>query len=243
MTEELGLPPLYRGLVLDGAVGGARAQACRMAAEGAAAATLLWRPDADRLDCAVVLRPEAAAAQVLPVVLVAALALSDAIGTVAPPAVATDLVWPASVRVNGGLVGGVTVDLEGGVGPQDGPAWAVLAAEVRIAPEPDTEGGERPDVTCLAAEGFAGMDARPLAEAFARHLLVWMDRWEDHGLAPIARHWLHRATARNRDTVLMLGAELIAGTIESLDDAGSLHLETAAGRRTLTLDSWRRAQG
>lgn len=243
MTEALSLPPLYRGLVLEGAAGGARAEACRMAAAGAEAATLLWRPDADRLDCAVVLRPEEKAAQVLPVVLVAALALSDAIGTVGPPAVATDLVWPASVRVNGGLVGGVTVDLDAGVGLQDVPAWAVVAAEIRIAPEAGIEGGERPDVTCLVAEGFAGVGARPLAEAFARHLLVWMDRWEEQDLAPIARHWLHRATARHRDTVLMLGPELIAGTVESLDDAGSLHLETAAGRRVLTLDSWWRGQG
>jgi len=243
VTARLALPPLYRPVVLTdaGADAETRARAGALARDGAEAGTFVWRPDAVRLDCAVVLRPEEEVDRVLPVVLVAVLALSDAIGAVGPPAVALDLVWPGTVRVNGGVAGGVAVDLAPGAGPRDIPDWAVVAADIRIAPDPGIEGGERPDVTCLAAEGFAGVTARELAEAFARYLLVWMDRWDDEGLAPVARHWLHRATARHRDTVLLLGNELIAGSVESLDNAGNLHLETGKGPRRLTLEAWWRA--
>jgi biotin-(acetyl-CoA carboxylase) ligase len=235
MNATLSLPPLYRAVVLAGDGEDARSHAARLARDGAGAGTFVWRPDADRLDCAVVLRPEEPAGQVRPVVLVAALALSDAIGAVGPPAIASDLVWPGSIRVNGGLVGGLTVDLDPGAGMRDIPDWAVAAADIRIAAQAGIEGGEHPDVTCLEAEGFAGLSARALAEAFARHLLVWMDRWEEAGLAAIARHWLHRATAHGRDTVLLIGDSLLAGTIGSLDESGGLVLETSGGRRTLSL--------
>jgi len=237
MTTELNLPPPYRAVVLAGADEDARSHAGRLAADGAAAGTLVWRPDAERLDCAVVLRPEETGEQVLPAVLVAALALSDAIGAVGPPAVASDFVWPDSVRVNGGLVGVVAVALEP-ASLRRIPDWAVAAADIRIAPETGIEGGERPDVTCLEAEGFGAVGARELAEAFARYLLVWMDRWEEQGLAPIARHWLHRMTARNRETVVLLGGERVAGAIATLDETGRLHLETGRGRRQLTLAAW-----
>jgi len=238
MTAELTLPPLYRGIVLGDGEPGARSRARALAAEGAEAGTLVWRPDADRLDCAVVLRPEEEGKKVLPVVLVGALALSDAIGAVGPPAVASDLVWPGGVGVNGGLVGGIGVDLETGAGLRRVPDWAVVAVDVRIAKERGIEGGERPDITSLEAEGFADVTAQALTEAFARYFLVWMDRWQEQGLAPILRHWLHRATARQRDTVLLLGGELIAGTVEALDEAGCLHLGTRQGKRRLTLESW-----
>lgn len=242
MTANLSLPPLYRAVVLDGdPAEDTRSRAARLAGEGAEAGTFVWRPGAERLDCAVLLRPEEPAESVVPAVLVATLALSDALGAVGPPGLMLDLVWPGGVRVNGGLAGGIMLDLAPGDDAKDVPEWAVLAVDMRIAPDPGIEGGERVDETCLQAEGFAAGDARPLAEAFARYLLVWMDRWQDQGLPPIARQWLPRATARGPDTVLLLGPELVAGAIEGLDEAGGLKLDTAAGPRTLSLMDWARA--
>jgi biotin-(acetyl-CoA carboxylase) ligase len=232
MTAELNLPPLYEAVILDEPDGDARAHAARLAADGGEAGLFVWRPAADRIDCAVVLRPEEEIAQVMPVVLVASLALLDAVGTAGPAAVAADLVWPAGLRINSGLCGGIALDL----GPGGNPDWALVSAVLRKAGAPGVEGGERPDVTALHAEGFADMEDRALVEAFARHFLVWMDRWQEGGLAPVARHWLHRATANGGDTVLMVGAELIAGSIEDLDDSGGLVLDTASGRQTLPLE-------
>lgn len=232
MTAALNLPPLYEAVILDETGGDARAHAARLAAEGGEAGLFVWRPAADRIDCAVLLRPEEDRTQVMPVVLVASLALLDAVGAAGPAAVASDLVWPAGLRINSGLAGGVSLDL----GTGDSPEWAVVSVVLRKTGEPGAEGGERPDVTALANEGFADMADRDLVEAFARHFLVWMDRWEEQGLAPIARHWLHRATADGGDTVLMIGEELIAGAILDLDESGGLVLGTAKGRRVLPLE-------
>jgi biotin-(acetyl-CoA carboxylase) ligase len=232
MTSALNLPPLYEAVILDERGGGARAHAARLAAKGGEAGLFVWRPAADRIDCAVLLRPEEDSVRIMPVVLVASLAMLDAVGTAGPAAVASDLVWPAGLRINSGLAGGIALDL----GPGDNPDWAVVSATLRKTGAPGAEGGERPDVTSLGEEGFADVEDRDLVEAFARHFLVWMDRWDEQGLAPIARHWLHRATAHGADTVLMIGAELVAGSILELDESGGLVLDTAAGRRTLPLE-------
>jgi biotin-(acetyl-CoA carboxylase) ligase len=232
MTAELNLPPLYETVILAETGADARAHANSLAADGGEAGLFVWRPAADRIDCAIVLRPEEARAQIMPVVLVASLALLDAVGSAGPAAVAADLVWPAGLRINSALCGGIALDL----GPGDNPGWAVVSAILRKTGEPGAEGGERPDVTALYNEGFADMADSDLVEAFARHFLVWMDRWDEQGLDPIARHWLHCARSNGVDTVLMIGAELIAGSIEDLDDSGGLVLDTAGGRRVLPLE-------
>jgi biotin-(acetyl-CoA carboxylase) ligase len=233
MSAEMNLPPLYDAVVLEDRSADPAAYARAAGAAGAEAGLFVWRPAADRIELAILLRPEEDAAAVRPVVLVASLALLDAVGSAGPAAVVSDLVWPGGLRINSGMAGGIGLHL----GPGDIPAWAVVSATLRKTGEPGAEGGERPDVTSLHAEGFAGVEDRALVEAFARHFLVWMDRWQEGGLAPVARHWLYRATANGADTVLMIGAELIAGTIEDLDDSGGLVLDTAAGRRTLSLES------
>jgi biotin-(acetyl-CoA carboxylase) ligase len=232
MMAELNLPPLYVAVILNDSGADARAHATRLAAEGGEAGLFVWRPAADRIDCAIVLRPEEAGAQVMPVVLVASLALLDAVGSAGPAAVGADLVWPAALRVNSGLCGGIALDL----GPGDDPEWAVVSVILRKTGAPGAEGDERPDLTALFNEGFADMADRDLVEAFARHFLVWMDRWREQGLAPVARRWLHCARSMGEDTVLMIGNELIAGAIEGLDDAGGLILDTAGGRRVLPLE-------
>lgn len=236
MNPNLDLPPLYAPEILPAADADSRSHARAAAAAGAPAGTFVWAARDDRLDCSVVLRPEEPAAGIMPVVLVGALALSDAVGSVGPPAVASDLVWPARLRVNGGCVGGLSLDLADPAGGMGVPAWAVLSAAVRLAPEPGVEGGERPDTACLHDEGYAGIGARPFAEAFARYFLAWMDRWEEEGLAPVARHWLPRARSGGGDTVILIGGALVTGSIEDLDDSAGLVLDTSAGRRVLPLE-------
>ncbi len=233
MDMTLSLPPLYDAVVLPGdAV--LRDEARRLLRAGAEAGTFVWRPDPGRLDCAVILRPDEPAAAVRPAVLVAALALSDAVGAVGSSAVPLDLVWPGTVRVNRGAVGGIAMAIGPGAGPDGAADWAVLEVGVQIAEE-QGEGGDRPDVTSLAAEGVGRPEPARLAEAFARNLLVWMDRWEEGGMSAIAPHWMRRATSRGRDTVLTLGGELLAGTVTGLDESGGLELQTRSGRQVLSL--------
>lgn len=230
-SAELNLPPVYDAVVLADGAENPRNHACRLADAGAEAGLFVWRPSGERIECALVLRPDETVAQILPVALVASVALLDALGAAGPPAVACDLVWPATVRINGGVAGGVALD----IAPGERPEWAVVSAALCKMGEAEFEAGDRPDRTSLADEGFGDMADHQLIEAYARYFLVWMDRWEDSGLGAIVPHWLQRARSQGPDTVIFLGDELIAGTIEDLDEAGALVLACASGNRALRL--------
>jgi len=235
MIGKLALPPLYEPVTLPPTVTDAPTYALKLAASGAQAGTFVWGDRDDMLDCALVLRPEISAAEVGPVVLVAALALSDAIGSVAEGAVPSELIWPGEIRLNRGTVASVWLDLADTEERAQTPPWAVISASVRIANRPDEEGGERMDQTSLRQEGLGDITSRMLAEAFGRYFLTWMDQWENGGFAPIAKNWMDRATSTAKDAVMMIGGELIAGSVEGLDESGGLVLETSQGRRVFHL--------
>ena len=230
------LPPLYTLVALEDAEADAREHAGALAAGGAEAGQFVWAAREDRFDCAVVLRPGDSPDKARPAVLVAALALFDALGVVAPAGLNADLAWPGLVRVNGGVAGGITLT-EGPVGEGGALQWLVAAARLRMNMAAGQESGDRPDITWLRQEGCAEVATHELAEAFARYFLSWMDRWENDGFDPVRRNWMHRATTDSGDAVLTLGDELVAGGIEGLDDAGGLILDTSAGRRVLPLSA------
>jgi biotin-(acetyl-CoA carboxylase) ligase len=50
--------------------------------------------------------------------------------------------------------------------------------------------GENPDVTALYEEGCADLDPGDLVESWARHTLVWINRWTDEGNRPLHAEWL-----------------------------------------------------
>ncbi len=230
------LPPLFTLVALEGGDKGAREHASVLATGGAEAGHFVWAAREDRFDCAVVLRPGEPLEKTRPAVLVAVLALFDAVGVVAPAGLNADLAWPGLLRVNGGVAGGIT--LRAGPVAEDGTLeWLVAAARLRMDMEGGHESGDHPDITWLRQEGCADVLTHALAEAFARYFLSWMDRWENDGIEPVRKNWMHRATTNSGDAVLTLGGELIAGGIEGLDDAGGLILDTSAGRRVLPLSA------
>ena len=177
-------------LILTESGADARAHAVSLAVGGGEAGLFVWRPAAERIDCAVVLRPEETREQIMPVVLVASLALLDAVGSAGPAAVAADLVWPAGLRINSGLCGGIALDL----GPGDNPEWAVVSAVLRKTGEPGAEGGERPDETALYNEGFADMADRDLIDSLLkdRNLEKKPDFYRH------SRYWLYRSAGSGR---------------------------------------------
>lgn len=235
MTRKLSLPPLYEAVVMPAGAADAPTHARKLAVSGAQAGMFVWGDRDDMLDCALVLRPEISAAAVRPVILVAALALSDAIGSVAEGAVPSELIWPGEIRLNRGTVAGVSLNLADTEDDSQTPSWAVISMSVRIAGRPGEEGGERMDQTSLRQEGLGDITSRMLAEAFGRYFLTWMDQWENGGFAPIAKNWMDRATSTGKDAVMMLGGELIAGSVEGLEESGGLVLETSQGRRVFHL--------
>lgn len=179
-TDPTRFPPAFRPLAI--AYGDAAEIARARAATGGEAGTVVWHRRLDRLDAAVVLEPDRTAAASRFATTVAAKALTDALGALAPPATRVSVDRQGSVSVNGATVGSVRLHLPDTVADGDVPPWAVLAVEVDVLGDPDDDSpGLTPHRTSLREEGFEDVLSTTLLESFARHLLFWMDVWTTEG--------------------------------------------------------------
>lgn len=220
--EDPLFPPLLRG---EEAPRGQDpfAKAVALAAIGTDAGRLVWARDATAMRAAVVLAPEEPLADAITVVFAVALGLGDALGALAPPEVAVHHVWPGGIKVNGADCGGLRA--AAATSDDDAvPDWLVVGVEVPYLPAEGQEPGERPDETALALEGCVEVTPLRLLESFSRHMLVWINRREDEGLAPLHAAWRARAWG--------IGEELPGGgTYLGLDERGGQLVRT--GRETV----------
>jgi biotin-(acetyl-CoA carboxylase) ligase len=222
------LPPLYT-LTAVGAGSDAFARAAELAAGPAEDGTIVWSRRPDRLDCALVFRPDTPLPEALPVVYPLALGLGDAFGALAPPIVALHFRWPDGIEVNGGLAGGLRARWESGIAPEEAPGWLVVGICVNVA----SDDAGSPERTSLQAEGCADITAIGLLESFSRHALAWINRWQEDGFAPVRAAWLSRAAGLDAEFAVALGDRRIAGQFAGLDDRGNLLL--LIDRRTQTV--------
>jgi biotin-(acetyl-CoA carboxylase) ligase len=74
------------------------------------------------------------------------------------------------------------------VAGNDAPDWLVVGWDIPLMMTLDP--GENPDVTALYEEGCADLDPGDLVESWARHTLVWINRWTDEGNRPLHAEWL-----------------------------------------------------
>jgi BirA family transcriptional regulator, biotin operon repressor / biotin---[acetyl-CoA-carboxylase] ligase len=218
------LPPPYRAERLA-AGRSAREAACAAAEAGVAEGVLLWSDRSDRLDMALVLRPDRAQGETLPVIFVAALALADALGAFAPPPAPIGFAWPDGILIDGARAGRVSLRCAPSA-PEAVPRWAVLGCDVALAAG-GAEPGRTPDRTSLADEGFEDFSAAALIEGFARHFLARLARWEAEGFGPVAGEWWRRAQI----------ARSGAGVPIGLDGEGNLRLRDDRGDRIMPLDA------
>lgn len=224
-------PPLLRGEVSEGnpfraAVGRARA--------GADPGLVLWSHPSNAVCAALVLAPEDPLERAAGVLLAAPLALGDALAMLAPPDTAVQYRWPGDVLVNGGRCACCRA-AAGTADPLVVPDWLVVGVEVALSLPADAEGGERPDETCLLAEGFGALRPEALIEGWARHMVLWINRWTGDGMAPLLAAWRARADG--------LGEALPGGGVfAGLDRNGGMLVQGAAGTtlRPLaeTLERW-----
>lgn len=223
--EKPVFPPLLRG---EEAAGDPFDHAARRARAGADPGLVAWVRGAEAMRAAIVLVPDDPLCRSIGVFLAAPLALGDALAAIAPPALALHYGWPRDVRVNGAVCGRVRA-AAASADPATVPDWLVLGIEVPFRQPPDIEGGERPDETCLHAEGCGDVGPIALLESWSRHMLVWINRWTDRGTAPLRAAWQARAWG--------LGEPLPQGGVfAGLDENGGMLVETAgtALRRPLT---------
>jgi biotin-(acetyl-CoA carboxylase) ligase len=190
LDGRLDLPPGFRLIALREA-GDAFAHAKAIAAqEGAGTVVHVGR--FDLAEFALVLEPDEPLRTARRALYAGCVALIDALTVFAPPERPIELVWPDTVRVDGGLVGGVRLGW-----PQDAaetavPDWLVFGVMIRTVAIGEGEPGLRPLSAALDEEGFDDVGAGRLAESFTRHLMVTIDAWKEAGFGVVARNYLER---------------------------------------------------
>jgi BirA family biotin operon repressor/biotin-[acetyl-CoA-carboxylase] ligase len=234
MSERPVMPPLFQPLAVTPDVDPfERAQ--QAAAEGAEAGTVLWSIGQDACQAAVVLAPEHSLEASLPIVLVAMLGLGDALGALLPPVVSVTYSWPDRIEVNGGAVGGVRMVSAPTEAAGEIPDWLVVGYGLAVrARAGDAEPAQQPGRTTLADEGceIACMD---LLEAFARHFLAWINRWQGDGVGPVRQAWLSRATGLSQSIEIGQGEHRKQGIFTGLTESGSMRLIRGGIVQTLSL--------
>ena len=235
MTERPVFPPLLRPF----AVTPDRhpfERCLELAVEGAEAGTLLWSIGQDVCEGAIVLAPEQPLEPSLPIVLIASLGLADGLGALVPPIVAVTFGWPDRIEVNGGVVGGVRFACAATESAEAVPDWLVIGFGIAMRGRTDdaTHGGFRR--TTLADEGCGEVMTIDLLEAFSRHFLGWINRWQESGVEPVQKAWLSRATGLGKPIEVRLGDQVREGTFEGLTETGALRLVKDGVAHTIALD-------
>ncbi len=210
------------------------ATAVTRARAGCDGGTLVHRPDDATLDAALVLAPEVPLARAMAMALATQLAFGDAFGALAPPEIALHFEWPGTFRVNGARCGG----LRAAASTTDAaalPDWLVLGLQVPFTAEAASEPGDRPDDTTLRDEGVADLDPDALLGAWARHMLVWIDTWQDGGIARLHEAWQARAWGLGESVEVRLPNRVRRGVFRGLDEDGGLLLQDDGGTRLVPL--------
>jgi len=226
-------PPLLTGVAVpagvdpfDHAVAEARAGRAEMG-------HLYWSPDHGALRAAVVFEPEITLVEAAPIVFAVATGLNDCIGALAPPEVGMQHVWPDGVKINGATCGGFRVQASSWDSAAV-PDWLIVGLILPLAAT-IVDPGNRPDITSLAEEGCGHLGRVHLLESWSRHMLVWVNRWEDDGFRPIFEAWLGRADGRGGEVTIQTPDGPVGGAFLGLDDHGGLLLKAETGPRTLPL--------
>lgn len=201
--------------------------AIRAAMQGCDAGLLLYRPADTDGSAALVLAPEVPLAEAAAMILVAGNGFADALGVLAPAEIAVHLEWPGRFRVEGARCGGLRAAAPRCAG-HDVPGWLVIGLSVPLTGTADTEPGEHPDRTDLAAEGIAVL-WDDLLGAWARHTLSWIARWQDEGMAPVHRDWSARAWGTHQAMSVATPTGAATGTFQGLDERGGILLKGEGG--------------
>src|SRR5450830_1353373 len=172
LAPELTLPPPFT-LVRLRELGDAFAHAKSIAAEQGAG-TLVYVGRFDLAEFAVVLEPDEPLAQARGAFYAGMAALADALAAHAQPETAITIDWPDSIAVN---------------------PWLVFGAMIRTVSMTGSEPGLNPLVTALEEEGFADAMSDQVVESFARHFMVAIDAWQEHGFGAVVRSYLERLPA------------------------------------------------
>lgn len=230
-------PPLFNGHGVRAPVR-PFADAVKGAGEGRyGAGDIIWARNARVMDIAVVLEPEVGRERSYEILCVAAIAVSDALGAIAPPEIAITWNWPNIIRANKARVGALRLEISPEDDDEGAPLWLVVGVELVISPDmSEPEPGLYVDRTTLYDEGCAELDRTMVMESWSRHFLTWINTWSEEGFKPIHEAYLFRANGYREEIQMDWGGEALTGTFIGLDDNGHLLLKTEQSVRQLRMD-------
>jgi BirA family biotin operon repressor/biotin-[acetyl-CoA-carboxylase] ligase len=184
VQNDISFPPLMWGeATVADAVEHARMRATMGCDAGLVAYNLLGH----ELQAGLVLAPEVPLAKAMAMLPLCGIGFQNALGVIAPPEVAVHLQWDGGLRINGARCGGFVV-YASGADVSAAPDWLVIGLRLPLYP-PSENPGDTPDQTALFAEGCADVSPAQLLEAWARHSMNWITRWEDEGNRPLHAEW------------------------------------------------------
>lgn len=177
-------PPLMWG---EQAPGDAFDHAVMRATLGCDAGLIAYTLGATQMEAALVFAPEVPLSKAMTMLPLCGVGFQNALGALAPPEVAVHLDWWGGIRVNGARCGGFRA-MASDAEPSAVPDWLVVGFALPLVP-PSDDTGLTPDETALFAEGCAEVSPPILLEAWSRHTLNWLNRWEDEGAAALHTEW------------------------------------------------------
>ena len=234
MTERPHFPPIFRPYAVTADLDPID-RAVDMAKKGTDAGTILWSARQDVYECAVVLAPEYALEESLPIVLVASLGLGDALGALVPPVVAVTFGWPDRIEINGGVVGHMRVILADTPNPTAVPDWLVIGFHLANAGHWKSADETGHQMTTLVEEGCQ-VDVLDLLESFSRHFLAWINRWQSDGVQPVQQAWMSRTLDVGKSVSIQVDGRRREGTFKGLNDRCGLELADQGRHQVIPLD-------
>lgn len=212
MSTGPSFPPLMQGINAAGA--DPFEAACSEAAQGCDAGTILYDASPDRLRAAIVLAPEVPLSDAAAMLPLTGVAVQNALGALGPSELAVHLCWDGAIRVNGAVCGTIRSATDtSDTGAE--PGWLVTGFELVFA-RPNVAGGDTPDQTDLMSEGCGDLTPVDLLESWSRHLLNWINRWEDDGMGPLHAEWVGLVYGMGQDGTVLSKSGHFLGLDEKL---------------------------
>lgn len=222
--EDIAFPPLMWGEQVGA---DALHHAARKATIGCDAGFIAYSLGPSVMEAALVFAPEVPLSRAMTMLPLCGVGFQNALGTTAPPEVAVHLDWDGGIRINGASCGRLQA-LSASNDPAGVPDWLVVGFELPLLPDSDTP-GDTPEVTSLYAEGCADVAPPVLLEAWARHTLNWITKWEDDGARALHAEW--RGLAHGLGEPVRRGD--LSGTFLGVDEEFGMLLRDGADKTHL----------
>jgi biotin-(acetyl-CoA carboxylase) ligase len=219
-------PPLMSG---EESPGPALEHAVMRAEQGCDAGLVAWRTTRLRVEAALVFAPDVALKDAVAMLPLCGVGFQNALGALAPPEVAVHLGWDGALLVNLADVGRFRM-LAASSEPDAVPDWLVVGFDIARDTDSDRP-GETPNQTTLVAEGCTEIAPGHLVEAWARHTLGWINRWENEGTRPLHAEW--RGLARGIGEPVSQGGH--EGTFLGVDERFGMLVRNDTGTHLIPL--------